>query len=76
MESFGRYSFDASLSKQFQIGERRSVQLRFDATNVLNHPVPNDPQFNINTNNDAGFGNINGKGSQNRAFQAQLRVNF
>jgi hypothetical protein len=76
IERFGLYSVDASLSKQFQVGERHSIQLRFDANNILNHPTPNDPQFSINTGSDAGFGNINGKGNQNRTFQAQVRFNF
>jgi hypothetical protein len=73
---FGLYGFDASLSKQFQLGESRSAQVRFDAINVLNHPAPNDARWNINTNNDAGFGNINGKGNQTRTFQGQLRISF
>ena len=73
---FGLFGFDASLSKQFQIAESKSVQLRFDATNVLNHATPNDVQWSINTGNDAGFGNINGKGNQTRTFQAQIRISF
>ena len=32
-------TFDVSLQKSFKIGEKRSVQLRFDALNVFNHPI-------------------------------------
>jgi hypothetical protein len=49
---------DASLSKQFRITESKQVQLRFDATNVMNHPQPNNPQYSIN---NAAFGTINGE---------------
>jgi hypothetical protein len=32
-----------NISKQFRISESKSLQLRIDATNVLNHPTPNNP---------------------------------
>jgi hypothetical protein len=38
VESLGIYRFDANLSKAFRIDEKKSVQIRVDATNVLNHP--------------------------------------
>jgi hypothetical protein len=31
------FSLSASLGRVFRIGERRSIDLRFDATNALNH---------------------------------------
>jgi hypothetical protein len=31
------FSLNGSLSRVFRIGERRSIDLRFDATNALNH---------------------------------------
>jgi hypothetical protein len=73
----GSWAMDASLSKQFRITESKSVQLRFDATNVLNHPNPfaanNSPQFSIN---NTAFGTIASKGNQTRTFQGQLRIQF
>jgi hypothetical protein len=33
------FSLNGSLSRVFRIGERRSIDLRFDATNALNHPT-------------------------------------
>jgi hypothetical protein len=69
----GSWTLDSSLSKNFRITESKQVQIRFDATNVLNHANPSTPEFNIN---DADFGTINGKGDQHRSFQGQLRFIF
>jgi hypothetical protein len=69
----GTWTLDASLSKVFQITESKQIQLRFDGTNVLNHPLPNNPQYSIN---NAAFGTIASKGNQIRNFQGQLRFVF
>jgi hypothetical protein len=69
----GSWTLDGSLSKSFMITESKQIQIRFDATNVLNHPNPNNAEFDIN---DADFGTINGKGNQHRTFQGQLRFLF
>ena len=70
----GRWALDASMGKTFQIGESRSVQVRFDATNILNHPLPGPPSLNINDDNPIGY--ISTKGNQRREFRGLLRVNF
>jgi len=69
----GSWTMDASLSKQFRITESKQVQFRLDATNVMNHPQPNNPQFSIN---NSAFGTIAAKGNQVRNFQGQLRLQF
>jgi hypothetical protein len=76
----GSWSLDGSLSKSFRVSESKQVQLRFDATNLLNHPTPftatgnnTTPEFSIN---DLDFGTISGKGNQHRSFQGQLRFVF
>jgi hypothetical protein len=69
----GSWTLDGSLSKNFLITESKQVQVRFDATNLLNHPQPNNPQFSIN---NADFGTIATKGNQIRTFQGQLRFQF
>jgi len=74
MRQIGNYALDTSLSKQFRISETKSVQVRIDTTNVLNHPTPNQPSFNMNSTNTP-FGQISAK-SGGRAFQGQVRVNF
>jgi hypothetical protein len=73
IEGPGTIRFDANLSKTFRITETKSVQIRFDATNVLNHPNPPDPTFSINSEN---FGYLVGDKTGNRSFQGQLRLNF
>ena len=69
----GSWTLDGSLNKQFRITESKQVQLRFDATNLLNHPQPNNPQYSIN---NSAFGTIAAKGNQTRIFQGQLRFLF
>jgi hypothetical protein len=71
----GQWSFDGNLSKTFQISESKSVQVRFDSTNILNHPVPGTPSLSINTTNPF-LGYIAAKGTQHREFKAQLRLSF
>jgi hypothetical protein len=58
-------------SKSFRITESKSVQVRLDATNVLNHPVPNQPTLGA-----SALGAISGKGDQTRQLQGQVRVSF
>jgi hypothetical protein len=36
----GNWRFDANLGKTFRISESKSLQVGFDAQNVLNHPQP------------------------------------
>jgi hypothetical protein len=73
VEGPGTIRFDANLGKTFRISESKSVQIRFDATNVLNHPNPPDPTFSINSED---FGYLVGNKTGNRSFQGQLRLNF
>jgi hypothetical protein len=79
----GSWRLDGSLGKSFQISESKQLQIRFDATNILNHPdpfIPNPgfgqqqtPVLNINSDD---FGTIANKGNQRRSFEAQLRLTF
>ena len=77
----GDWTLDGSLSKTFRISESKSIQLRFDATNVLNHPrligglTEADEIFEASIN-DADFGTIATKATQRRQFQGQLRFQF
>jgi hypothetical protein len=64
MATFPRWALDGNLSKTLQISERKSVVIRFDATNILNHATPSDPVGLGNTGSSFqnalgfGFGNI------------------
>jgi len=66
---------DANLSKSFRITESKSIQLRVDAYNVLNHPLPAAPNLNINGTGTTAFGTITNK-TGSRRFQGSLRLNF
>jgi hypothetical protein len=75
---FGQWSLDMNASKTIKFAENRSFQIRIDATNVLNHPVPDFPTLNA-----TGLGAINGKAPDQfntaynaRQLQGQLRINF
>src|SRR5688500_12577485 len=72
METLGSIRFDANLGKTFRITESKSLQIRLDATNVLNHPTPAAPTLSINSDN---FGLSTTK-TGNRSFQGQLRFTF
>jgi hypothetical protein len=70
----GTWRFDANMSKTFRLTESKSLQIRMDATNILNHPNVNNPTLDINSNTN--FGIITGKGNDVRQFQGQLRLTF
>jgi hypothetical protein len=74
VRNIGTYALDMNISKQFRLTESKSIQVRIDTTNVLNHPTPNGPSFNMNST-VTPFGQITGKGG-GRAFQGQLRFSF
>ena len=89
LEGPGMWALDASLSKSFQIGESRRVQIRFDASNIFNHAGPNAPGFpysffgggprggNLALNDANDFGRIGVKNTQRpRQFQGTIRVDF
>ena len=75
----GTWRLDGSLSKSFQLTESKQLQIRFDATNILNHPDPFTTGMNATPElsiNDLDFGTMNQKGNQRRSFQGQLRFTF
>ncbi len=72
IEGLGVIRFDGNLGKTFRISESKSLQIRVDATNVLNHPTPAAPTFSINSDN---FGLSTTK-TGGRSFQGQLRFTF
>jgi hypothetical protein len=74
LETRGVWSLDASMSKTFQISESKSLQIRMDATNVLNHPTPPDPELDINDN--TLLGTMDGDKTGSRSFKGSLRLNF
>jgi hypothetical protein len=76
MHTVSRTRFDANISKTFRISESKSLALRMDATNILNHPTPGDPIGFANTASASNnFGRIDTK-TGSRTFQGQLRFSF
>jgi hypothetical protein len=77
VRTIGSYALDANISKQFRLTESKSIQIRIDTTNVLNHPTPGAPNlaFNPVFGVNLPFGQITSK-SGGRAFQGQLRFSF
>jgi hypothetical protein len=78
----GRWSLDANISKTFRISESKSVQIRIDTTNVLNHPSLNSG-MNLDTpvnfdSTSGDFGHITGASGKSggRSFQGTLRLTF
>jgi hypothetical protein len=69
----GRWTLDGNLGKAFRITESVNAQLRFDATNILNHPNPGEPNYNTQSSN---FGQVTGRQGAPRSFQGQLRLSF
>jgi hypothetical protein len=84
LRSLGKWRLDMNLGKSFRLTESKTIQVRFDATNLLNHPDLSDSQPQTGQNiNDAGlvFGRIPDKGgsltgSSPRRLQGQLRFTF
>ena len=83
MSTFSKWTLDGNNSKSFQISESKSLQIRVDAVNILNHPWPADPiglgATGTNFSSD-NFGQITSKGGNvnnlPRTFQGKLRFSF
>ena len=85
----GTYGLDLAASKGIEFMEGKSINLRIDIQNVLNHPTPtgntganyngrqyavSSPITNLNDTLNA-FGVLNAKGGH-RTFSAKLRISF
>jgi hypothetical protein len=74
LEGPGSFRFDMSASKTVRLSETKSLQVRIDGRNILNHPILGNPNLDINS---ANFGQIPAdEVAGARQFQAQLRFNF
>ncbi|HLQ75913.1 MAG TPA: hypothetical protein VK210_01080, partial [Terriglobia bacterium] len=70
----GQWSFDAAMSKSVHLAESKILQVRLDATNILNHPGIASPSLDINSSN--GFGQITAKDGSVRQFKGSVRLSF
>jgi len=87
-EGVGVFSLDMNMGKNVVLTEGKSLNIRIDAQNVLNHPTPSnstsgvvnarytqisDPNFTFSTSNQLGY--IASKGGH-RTFQGKIRLQF
>ena len=70
----GFINLDTSLFKDFAITERYTLQFRFEAFNVLNHPSFANP--NSDLHDSATFGRVTGTSSGARQLQFALKLKF
>jgi hypothetical protein len=71
----GVFGINASIMKNWELTEGKTLQFRWDAFNATNHPVFSGPSSTVNQ--AAGtFGVISGINSQPRYFQGALRLTF
>ncbi|MDR1728033.1 MAG: carboxypeptidase-like regulatory domain-containing protein [Acidobacteriota bacterium] len=84
----GRWSLDMAMSKSIEFMEGKKFEIRVDAQNVFNHPMPSNAtsisatanRFTAISNptgtiNSGTFGYLASKGGH-RTFQAKLRLSF
>jgi len=78
----GRFDLDMNVMKKIRIDEAKSVEIRVDVVNVLNHPNFGTPSTALNSNGTFGRittlasgTNIGGNGGM-RSFVMNLRFNF
>jgi len=79
VEGPGIWRFDANMTKSFRLSEGKNLLFRVDSTDVLNHPEPGTPIFDINTPNFglvAATPTATAKSALHRQFQASLRFTF
>jgi hypothetical protein len=79
IRSVGNWSLDGNLGKTFRITESKALQVRVDATNIMNHPTPAAPILSLAGTSD--FGSIAQNGltaakNGTRSFQGQVRFTF
>jgi hypothetical protein len=70
----GAFTFDAAVSRRFSLGETRELQLRFEAFNVLNHPVLGNPV--ASRNSASTFGKIQSQVGDGRTIQGAVKFAF
>jgi hypothetical protein len=75
IEGIGSFSLDMGMTKSIMLTEGKSLNIRVNGSNILNHPSPNAPSFAVSSFSYTGFGVTNYK-SGNRTFQGNLTIRF
>jgi hypothetical protein len=83
-DNLGTWSADMAVQKRVQFGEKRSMTVRMDASNIFNHPTPgvaggffaaSAGNSNVDLTSAVPFGNFAAKVG-NRTYQLKARVDF
>jgi hypothetical protein len=80
----GAFNLDLAVAKQFHLGssESRSIEIRAESFNTLNHFNPNNPNSSLTYNfvtgaqTNASFGTIGGAQVQARRMILSMRLRF
>jgi hypothetical protein len=67
------YNLDFSVNKNFSLGEKRSLQLRFEAFNILNFQILGTPNTTLGQSNT---GQVSGVNSTPRQLQIAAKIAF
>ena len=73
LEGPGTVRLDVNLVKRIRIGERKELEFRADAIDLLNHPNFAKPDTNINS---LTFGRIVATNGGNRLIVLNARISF
>jgi hypothetical protein len=85
----GKWSLDMAMAKSIEFMEGKKLEIRVDAQNIFNHPLPSNsafrwnarftqtypPETTLNAVNPNTFGILSSKGGH-RTFQAKIRLSF
>jgi len=74
IEGLGSFNLDMGMTKSIQLTEGKSLNIRMNASNILNHPSPYSPGFQIG-GAFSSFG-VTGMKSGNRTFQGNISIRF
>jgi hypothetical protein len=67
------YNLDFSINKEFRLGEKRALQLRFEGFNVLNFQILGTPNTTLGQSNT---GQVSGVSSTPRQLQFAAKIRF
>jgi hypothetical protein len=73
LTGLSQFTFHTSITRKIGLGESRSLQLRFETFNLLNHPNLGNPNSSLNSNDVGRILTQNGDG---RTFQAAVKFAF
>jgi Ca-activated chloride channel homolog len=72
----GSFSINSAMGKNIPLAGEKSINIRIDCNNIMNHPLPVNPAFAVSSNVfGAGFGSVNAK-TGNRTFKGSITFKY